>query len=165
MTLATVAFAGDIELIKIHEQTVKLAFKRRVFTFTRLVLVLKFELKSCVMKHSQVSKKLMAKFKPDRARNNKFITILVFNLIRWRWHSFTSTLIFSTSMAESCCKLVQLLNENRPIGFCWSHFYCKKAEIFPILGDVIIAKWKKELQTVYAMTLDMCLLNFNVIHR
>ena len=46
-------------------------------------------------------------------------------------------------MAESSCKFLQLLNENWPIGFCCSHVHWKKGEIFPILGDVIIGKWKK----------------------
>ena len=69
-------------------KTVKLAFKKRVFTFTRFLSVLGYEFKSCVMKLRQVSK-LFAKFGPNRARKNNFITILVFFVI-----SVKVTLVF-----------------------------------------------------------------------
>ena len=135
-------FAGDKVLIKMHE-------KKQSNWHSRGKLLL---FKTCfaartwiqIMWHKATSsQQAVCKIETRSSKKQQIYHNFSDFLNLWRWLSFTSMLIASTFMAESSCKFVQLLNENWLIGFCCSHVHWKRGEIFPILGDVIIAKWKK----------------------
>ena len=139
VTLATVGFAGDKELITMQEKNSQIGIQEESFYFHKTCFGARIWIQ--IMCHEATSsQQAVCKIWTQSSKKQQIYHNFTDLSNLWRWLSFSSTLIGSTFMAESRCKFVQLLNENWPIEFCWSHDHWKKGQIFPIFGDRIITK-------------------------